>query len=110
MKKRFVSLLVSVAIVMSAATVYAKATVTYSAFSIVSVDFPEGESMNWSERRILGLQYADTKEKIPPDEVKKIDYAKKFFESLERDLKDIKVSFQTRINKQKLIDILKEVL
>ena len=65
MKKRLVSLLVSVAIVMSAATVYAKATVTYSAFSIVSVDFPEGESMNWSERRILGLQYADTKEKIP---------------------------------------------
>ena len=52
----------------------------------------------------------DTKEQIPPDEVKKIDYAKKFFESLDDDLKDIKVSFQTRINKQKLIDILKEVL
>lgn len=52
----------------------------------------------------------DTKEQIPPDEVKKIDYAKKFFESLERDLNDIKVSFQTRINKQKLIEILQEVL
>lgn len=52
----------------------------------------------------------DKKEEIPPDEVKKIDYAKKFFESLERDLSDIKVSFQTRINKQKLIEILHEVL
>ncbi|WP_162166455.1 DEAD/DEAH box helicase family protein [Campylobacter fetus] len=52
----------------------------------------------------------DKKEDIPPNEQKKIDYAKKFFESLEGSLKDIKVSFKTRINKQSLVEILQEVL
>ncbi|RUT51166.1 restriction endonuclease [Campylobacter fetus] len=52
----------------------------------------------------------DKKEDIPTDEQKKIDYAKKFFESLEHSLKDIKVSFKIRINKQSLIEILQEVL
>ncbi|PAF52517.1 DEAD/DEAH box helicase family protein [Helicobacter sp. 13S00477-4] len=47
---------------------------------------------------------------ISDDEVKKIDYAKRFFEGLDRRLPNIKVIFQTRINKQKLIDVLKSTL
>ncbi|ANE36057.1 type III restriction/modification system, res subunit [Campylobacter iguaniorum] len=49
---------------------------------------------------------------IPSEEQKKIDYAKKFFQSLDEALKDknIKVKFQTRINKQNLTQIIHEVL
>lgn len=47
---------------------------------------------------------------IPADEQRKIDYAKKFFESLQSNLKDIKVIFTTRINKQDLLTTLQNAL
>lgn len=40
----------------------------------------------------------------------KIDYAKKFFKSLDEYLPNIKVVFEPRINKQKLVDVLKIAL
>lgn len=48
--------------------------------------------------------------KIPEIEVKKIDYAKKFFKALQENLKDesIKVIYNTRINKQDLLTSLKQ--
>lgn len=47
---------------------------------------------------------------IPETEAKKIDYAKRFFESLQKSLKDesIKVVYNTRINKQDLLASLKQ--
>ncbi|MGL2564697.1 DEAD/DEAH box helicase family protein [Helicobacter pylori] len=51
---------------------------------------------------------------IPPDEKRKIEYAKKFFETLSQNLKnakkEIRVVFATRINKQDLLSALKSTL
>ncbi|MFA4744084.1 restriction endonuclease [Helicobacter pylori] len=51
---------------------------------------------------------------IPPDEKRKIEYAKKFFETLSQNLKnakkEIRVVFATRINKQDLLSALKRAL
>ncbi|WRB84701.1 DEAD/DEAH box helicase family protein [Helicobacter pylori] len=51
---------------------------------------------------------------IPPDEKRKIEYAKKFFETLSQNLKnakkEIRVVFATRINKQDLLSTLKSAL
>ncbi|WP_120885241.1 DEAD/DEAH box helicase family protein [Helicobacter pylori] len=51
---------------------------------------------------------------IPPDEKRKIEYAKKFFETLSQNLKnakkEIRVVFATRINKQDLLSALKSAL
>lgn len=49
---------------------------------------------------------------IPPDEKRKIEYAKKFFETLSQNLKNakIRVVFATRINKQDLFNTLKNAL
>ena len=47
---------------------------------------------------------------IPADEQRKIDYGKKFFESLQSNRKDIKVIFTTRINKQDLLTTLQNAL
>ncbi len=51
---------------------------------------------------------------IPPDEKRKIEYAKKFFETLSQNLKnakkEIRVVFATRINKQDLLSALKNAL
>ncbi len=51
---------------------------------------------------------------IPKDEKRKIDYAKKFFETLSQNLKnakkEIRVVFATRINKQDLLNALKNAL
>ncbi|WP_367709941.1 DEAD/DEAH box helicase family protein [Helicobacter pylori] len=51
---------------------------------------------------------------IPQDEKRKIDYAKKFFETLSQNLKnakkEIRVVFATRINKQDLLSVLKNAL
>ncbi len=51
---------------------------------------------------------------IPPDEKRKMDYAKKFFETLSQNLKnakkEIRVIFATRINKQDLLSALKSAL
>ncbi|RVY48427.1 DEAD/DEAH box helicase family protein [Helicobacter pylori] len=51
---------------------------------------------------------------IPPDEKRKMDYAKKFFETLSQNLKnakkEIRVVFATRINKQDLLSALKSAL
>lgn len=47
---------------------------------------------------------------ISNQEKYKIDYARKFFKSLDEHLSDIKVIFQPRINKQKLVDVLKIAL
>lgn len=52
----------------------------------------------------------DTYSDIPTDERKKIDYAKKFFESLQSNLKDTKVIFTTRINKQNLLTAITNAL
>ena len=52
----------------------------------------------------------DTYSDISTDERKKIDYAKKFFESLQSNLKDIKVIFTTRINKQNLLTAITNAL
>lgn len=51
---------------------------------------------------------------IPQDEKRKIEYAKKFFETLSENLKNakkgIRVVFATRINKQDLLSVLKNAL
>ncbi|GAA8926616.1 DEAD/DEAH box helicase family protein [Helicobacter pylori] len=49
---------------------------------------------------------------IPPDEKRKIEYAKKFFETLSQNLKNakIRVVFATRINQQDLFNTLKNAL
>ncbi|GAA7288925.1 DEAD/DEAH box helicase [Helicobacter pylori] len=49
---------------------------------------------------------------IPQDEKRKIDYAKKFFETLSQNLKNakIRVVFATRINQQDLLSTLKNAL
>ncbi len=51
---------------------------------------------------------------IPPDEKRKMEYAKKFFETLSQNLKnakkEIRVVFATRINKQDLLSALKNAL
>ncbi|GAA8283867.1 hypothetical protein HpNP120_08010 [Helicobacter pylori] len=49
---------------------------------------------------------------IPPDEKRKMEYAKKFFETLSQNLKNakIRVVFATRINKQDLFNTLKNAL
>ncbi|GAA8821049.1 DEAD/DEAH box helicase family protein [Helicobacter pylori] len=51
---------------------------------------------------------------IPPDEKRKMDYDKKFFETLSQNLKnakkEIRVVFSTRINKQDLLSVLKNAL
>ncbi|MCQ2650779.1 DEAD/DEAH box helicase family protein [Helicobacter pylori] len=51
---------------------------------------------------------------IPPDEKRKMDYAKIFFETLSQNLKnakkEIRVVFATRINKQDLLSALKNAL
>ncbi|EGK8038171.1 DEAD/DEAH box helicase family protein [Campylobacter lari] len=54
----------------------------------------------------------DSENDISKDEKKKIDYAKVFFKNLNDNLKDenINVVFNTRINKQKFIECIKEVL
>lgn len=54
----------------------------------------------------------DDENDISPNEKKKIDYAKIFFKNLNENLKDenIKIVFNTRINKQKLINCINEVL
>lgn len=52
----------------------------------------------------------DNENDIPPQEQKKIDYAKRFFQSLQESLKDenIKVIYNTRINKQDLLESIKQ--
>lgn len=54
----------------------------------------------------------DDERQIPELERKKIDYAKRFFKSLQASLKDenIKVLYSTRINKQDLLASLKEAI
>ncbi len=54
----------------------------------------------------------DDERSIPELERKKIDYAKRFFQSLQESLKDenIKVLYSTRINKQDLLASLKEAI
>ncbi|MFY4690797.1 DEAD/DEAH box helicase family protein [Campylobacter jejuni] len=54
----------------------------------------------------------DDENDISLNEKKKIDYAKVFFKNLNDNLKDenIKIIFNTRINKQKLIECIKEIL
>ncbi|MBC5857980.1 DEAD/DEAH box helicase family protein [Campylobacter jejuni] len=54
----------------------------------------------------------DNESEIPQDERKKIDYAKVFFKNLNDNLKNenIDIIFNTRINKQELIECIKEVL
>lgn len=54
----------------------------------------------------------DNESEIPQGERNKIDYAKIFFKNLNDSLKDknIDIIFNTRINKQKLIECIKEVL
>ncbi|MFP6269266.1 DEAD/DEAH box helicase family protein [Helicobacter pylori] len=51
---------------------------------------------------------------IPPDEKRKMEYAKIFFETLSQNLKnakkEIRVVFATRINKQDLLSVLKNAL
>lgn len=45
---------------------------------------------------------------IPQAEKTKIDYAKKFFEGLQKQLPDVEIRFKTRVNKQELSNILQE--
>ncbi|MCX2683446.1 DEAD/DEAH box helicase family protein [Campylobacter sp. MIT 21-1685] len=52
----------------------------------------------------------DKESDIPPQEQQKIDYAKRFFESLQRNLKNTQVIFTTRIKAQELRDIIKSTL
>lgn len=47
---------------------------------------------------------------ISQDERRKIDYAKVFFKALNSNLKDIKVIFATRINRQNLLDTFQKAL
>ncbi|MDE7317909.1 MAG: DEAD/DEAH box helicase family protein [Helicobacter sp.] len=52
----------------------------------------------------------DDESDIPTEEQRKIDYAKRFFESLQQNLKNTKVIFTTRINKQTLLDTIQAAL
>lgn len=52
----------------------------------------------------------DEQNDIDIDEQKKIDYAKVFFENLQKRLKDVKVCFEVRLNKQNLFDILSQIV
>lgn len=52
----------------------------------------------------------DKESDIPAEEQCKIDYAKRFFESLQSNLKNTKVIFTTRINKQSLLNTIKTAL
>ena len=45
---------------------------------------------------------------IPQEEQQKIEYAKKFFEALQKELPDIELKYKTRINKQNLADLISE--
>lgn len=47
---------------------------------------------------------------IDANERKKIDYAKVFFENLQKQLKDVRVCFEVRLNKQNLSQILSQIL
>ncbi|WP_300859605.1 hypothetical protein [uncultured Helicobacter sp.] len=49
---------------------------------------------------------------MPKKEQQKIDYAKVFFDKLQQELKEsnIQIIFETRINKQALLEVLKEAL
>ncbi len=51
----------------------------------------------------------ESKDEIPQDEKRKIDYGRKFFKRLDQELPDIDVVYKTRINKQSLGDLLKSV-
>ena len=46
--------------------------------------------------------------KIPTDEQKKIDYGKKFFNALQKELPNVEIKYKTRINGQSLSDILED--
>lgn len=48
----------------------------------------------------------DNESDIPPNEQKKISYARRFFEQLQAHLPNIQIKFNTRINKEDLIDAL----
>lgn len=54
----------------------------------------------------------DKESDIPEDEMQKINYAKKFFECLNNNLKreDIKVIYKTRINKENLIEVIQKAM
>lgn len=54
----------------------------------------------------------DKESDIPEDEMQKINYAKKFFECLNNNLKreDIKVIYRTRINKENLIEVIQKAM
>lgn len=52
----------------------------------------------------------DDESNIPAEEKRKIDYAKRFFESLQENLQDTQVIFTTRINKQTLLDTIQAAL
>lgn len=54
----------------------------------------------------------DRESDIPEEEMQKINYAKKFFECLNNNLKreDIKVIYKTRINKEKLIEVIQKAM
>lgn len=54
----------------------------------------------------------DDEAQIPEDERKKIDYAQKFFTQLQEQVKDknIEIIFNTRINKQSLLESLRQAL
>ncbi|MDE4982327.1 hypothetical protein NAI38_09935, partial [Francisella tularensis subsp. holarctica] len=44
----------------------------------------------------------------PQAEKTKLDYAKKFFEGLHKQLPDVEIRFKTRVNKHELSNILQE--
>ncbi|MDO7253008.1 DEAD/DEAH box helicase family protein [Helicobacter cappadocius] len=52
----------------------------------------------------------DSLNDISIQEKYKIDYARKFFEDIDKHLKDIRVVFEPRINKQNLIDVIAQAL
>ena len=52
----------------------------------------------------------EKQEDIDINERKKIDYAKVFFANLQNQLKDVRVCFETRLNKQSLSQILSQIL
>lgn len=54
----------------------------------------------------------DRESDIPEDEMQKINYAKKFFECLNNNLKreDVKVIYRTRINKENLIEVIQKAM
>ncbi len=52
----------------------------------------------------------NNKNDIKEEEKQKIEYAKIFFNKLQNELPNIKIDFQTRINKQKLSNLIKKVI